>query len=221
MVAFIASLMGELAAGAIAAAKETSNEAVKRGYARRLGLVRDARSRLVHGDTAYAAWRDAGMVVIDVSDRSNPRCIAIAWCSPQRRETGHEGASPAATFMPGNQNRPASCGCAGSLVDSHENVVSEAVEQCGDIGPPSAGVPDPVNAAALDRHETNLSRVVSLADVVHGEAGRPRSTAGRAVGDAEFFAKRAAVIGALVLELGGGEHVIGLRRSRLPSWPPH
>jgi hypothetical protein len=31
---------------------------------------------IVHGDTAYAAWRDAGMVVIDIADRSKPTLIA-------------------------------------------------------------------------------------------------------------------------------------------------
>jgi hypothetical protein len=31
---------------------------------------------IIHGDTAYAAWRDAGMVVIDVTDRSRPQLIA-------------------------------------------------------------------------------------------------------------------------------------------------
>jgi hypothetical protein len=31
---------------------------------------------IIHGDIAYAAWRDAGMVVIDVADRSNPKLIA-------------------------------------------------------------------------------------------------------------------------------------------------
>jgi hypothetical protein len=31
---------------------------------------------IVHGDTAYAAWRDAGMVVLDVADRSKPKLIA-------------------------------------------------------------------------------------------------------------------------------------------------
>ena len=31
---------------------------------------------IVHGDTAYAAWRDAGMVVLDVADRTRPRPIA-------------------------------------------------------------------------------------------------------------------------------------------------
>jgi hypothetical protein len=30
----------------------------------------------VHGDIAYAAWRDAGMVVIDVSDRAKPTLIS-------------------------------------------------------------------------------------------------------------------------------------------------
>ena len=28
---------------------------------------------IIHGDTAYAAWRDAGMVVIDVADRAEPK----------------------------------------------------------------------------------------------------------------------------------------------------
>jgi hypothetical protein len=31
---------------------------------------------IVHGDTAYAAWRDAGMVVLDIADRSRPKLIA-------------------------------------------------------------------------------------------------------------------------------------------------
>ena len=31
---------------------------------------------IIHGDTAYAAWRDAGMVVLDVADRSRPKLIA-------------------------------------------------------------------------------------------------------------------------------------------------
>jgi hypothetical protein len=31
---------------------------------------------IVNGDTAYAAWRDAGMVVLDVADRSKPKLIA-------------------------------------------------------------------------------------------------------------------------------------------------
>jgi hypothetical protein len=31
---------------------------------------------IISGDTAYAAWRDAGMVVIDVADRAKPKLIA-------------------------------------------------------------------------------------------------------------------------------------------------
>jgi hypothetical protein len=31
---------------------------------------------IVHGDTAYAAWRDAGMAVLDVTDRARPRLIS-------------------------------------------------------------------------------------------------------------------------------------------------
>jgi hypothetical protein len=38
---------------------------------------------IIHGDTAYAAWRDAGMVVIDVADREHPRPIVHRnWCPP-------------------------------------------------------------------------------------------------------------------------------------------
>jgi hypothetical protein len=37
---------------------------------------------IVHGDTAYAAWRDAGMVVIDVADRGAPREIVHRNWSP-------------------------------------------------------------------------------------------------------------------------------------------
>ena len=38
---------------------------------------------IIHGDTAYAAWRDAGMVVLDVADRERPKLIAHRnWCPP-------------------------------------------------------------------------------------------------------------------------------------------
>jgi hypothetical protein len=40
--------------------------------ARRYGL----HHAIIHGDTAYAAWRDAGMVVLDVADRAKPQLIA-------------------------------------------------------------------------------------------------------------------------------------------------
>jgi len=36
----------------------------------------------VDGDTAYCAWRDAGMVVLDVADRANPRLITHRNWSP-------------------------------------------------------------------------------------------------------------------------------------------
>jgi hypothetical protein len=38
---------------------------------------------IVHGDTAYAAWRDAGMVVIDIADREKPKLVVHRnWCPP-------------------------------------------------------------------------------------------------------------------------------------------
>jgi hypothetical protein len=37
---------------------------------------------IVHGDTAYAAWRDAGMVVLDVADRAQPKLIVHRNWSP-------------------------------------------------------------------------------------------------------------------------------------------
>ena len=38
---------------------------------------------IVHGDTAYGAWRDAGLVMIDVADRAAPKLIVHRnWCPP-------------------------------------------------------------------------------------------------------------------------------------------
>jgi hypothetical protein len=37
---------------------------------------------IVHGDTAYGAWRDAGLVMMDVSDRSAPKLITHRNWSP-------------------------------------------------------------------------------------------------------------------------------------------
>lgn len=37
---------------------------------------------IVHGDTAYAAWRDAGMVVLDVADRARPKLVVHRNWSP-------------------------------------------------------------------------------------------------------------------------------------------
>jgi hypothetical protein len=37
---------------------------------------------IVHGDTAYCAWRDAGMVVLDIKDRSRPELIVHRNWSP-------------------------------------------------------------------------------------------------------------------------------------------
>lgn len=37
---------------------------------------------IVHGDTAYAAWRDAGMVVLDIADRAAPKLVTHRNWSP-------------------------------------------------------------------------------------------------------------------------------------------
>jgi hypothetical protein len=38
---------------------------------------------IVHDDTAYAAWRDAGMVVLDIADREQPKLVTHRnWCPP-------------------------------------------------------------------------------------------------------------------------------------------
>src|SRR5262249_14272041 len=37
---------------------------------------------IVHGDTAYCSWRDAGLAVVDVSDRSKPKLIVHRNWSP-------------------------------------------------------------------------------------------------------------------------------------------
>jgi hypothetical protein len=37
---------------------------------------------IIHGDTAYAAWRDAGMVVLDIKDRTKPKLIVHKNWSP-------------------------------------------------------------------------------------------------------------------------------------------
>ena len=54
--------------GMNAAAGETPDWPATRRYGLHHAIVR--------GDTAYAAWRDAGMVVLDVADRSQPKLIA-------------------------------------------------------------------------------------------------------------------------------------------------
>ena len=46
--------------------------------ARRYGL----HHAIIHGDTAYAAWRDAGMVVLDIADRARPKLIVHRNWSP-------------------------------------------------------------------------------------------------------------------------------------------
>lgn len=48
------------------------------GTKRRNGL----HHAIVHGDTAYAAWRDAGLVILDIADRARPQQIVHRNWSP-------------------------------------------------------------------------------------------------------------------------------------------
>ncbi len=61
--------------GMNAAAGETPNWPANRRY----GL----HHAIVNGDTAYGAWRDGGLVIMDVADRSAPKLITHHnWCPP-------------------------------------------------------------------------------------------------------------------------------------------
>jgi len=55
-----------------------AGEAPAWAAARRYGL----HHAVIHGDTAYAAWRDAGMVVLDIADRTKPQMIVHRNWSP-------------------------------------------------------------------------------------------------------------------------------------------
>ena len=62
--------------GMNAAAGEKPNWPVPTG---RFGLHHP----IVHGDTAYCSWRDAGLAVVDVADRANPKLIVHkTWFPP-------------------------------------------------------------------------------------------------------------------------------------------
>jgi hypothetical protein len=62
----------------IAGMNLAAGEAPSWPAARRYGL----HHAIIHGDTAYAAWRDAGMVVLDVKDRAKPKLIVHRNWSP-------------------------------------------------------------------------------------------------------------------------------------------
>ncbi len=66
-----------------------------------------------------------------------------------------------------------------------------------------------MDAAALDRHEADAARRFRIGNVIDR---KPRAPVALALGlrGADGLAERAAVIGALVGELGGGEHVLGV-----------
>ena len=66
-----------------------------------------------------------------------------------------------------------------------------------------------MDAAALDRHETDLARRLRLRDVIDREAGAPVALS-LGLRRADGLAEGAAVIGALVGEFGCREHVLGV-----------
>src|SRR6476619_3336476 len=65
--------------GRIPSKEQAAGETPSWPAARRYGL----HHAIIHGDTAYAAWRDAGMVVLDIADRSKPKLITHRnWAPP-------------------------------------------------------------------------------------------------------------------------------------------
>ncbi|WP_437004259.1 LVIVD repeat-containing protein [Streptomyces sp. enrichment culture] len=53
---------------------------------------------IVHGDTAYASWRDGGLTLLDISDRETPRLIAHRTWSPP-----YGGGTHTALPLPGRE----------------------------------------------------------------------------------------------------------------------
>ncbi|MBI3433582.1 MAG: hypothetical protein HY056_00650 [Proteobacteria bacterium] len=63
----------------LAGMNQAQGEATTWPATRRYGL----HHAIVAGDTAYAAWRDAGLVMLDVNDRARPALITQRnWCPP-------------------------------------------------------------------------------------------------------------------------------------------
>ena len=87
-------------------------------------------------------------------------------------------------------------------VDGDQNVIRESVQQGRGIGPPSAGIPDPVQPAALHRHEPDLARGSGIFYVVDRHARRPVLHPCGMLDDLAF------VIGLFVGNVGLGKHVL-------------
>src|SRR5262249_33164982 len=74
-------------------------------------------------------------------------------------------------------------------IDRHEYVVREPVEQRGDIGPAAAGVPDAMNAAALNRHEADAPRPRWIRNVMDSESCGPIARGARRLCRADYFSE--------------------------------
>ena len=119
-------------------------------------------------------------------------------------------------------------------IHGHEDVIGKSVEQGGDIGPRSAGIPDAVDATALDRHEADAAQCLRFGDVIDREprcrrevvhGARPLGIAH--IDDAESFGEHAADVGdaamhhdlhavrsAALLAMGDEAHVARVIRFR-------
>jgi hypothetical protein len=95
-------------------------------------------------------------------------------------------------------------------IHGHEDVIGEAVEQRGHIRPTSARVPDAMNAAALDGHEADAPRRCGFGDVIDRKPRGPVACGAALLCRAHHLAELAFVIGLLIGEFRGREHVLGV-----------
>ena len=150
-----------------------------------------------HDEPAVAPRAVSGIAVDDRMMQAEAAVVAPARRLARRRV--HAGQPVAAGFL---RLRGI------SHVDGHEDVIGEAVEHRRDVGPTASGVPDAVDAAALDRHEADPARLRRVGNVIDRHSRGPVALACRCrLGLPGLIAVRADVISALVLKFRRREHV--------------
>src|SRR5580704_7130212 len=89
-----------------------------------------------------------------------------------------------------------------SHIDANDNEVAESLDQRRGISPPTANIPQSVQAAAVDWHEPDLLGLVWLSDVVNDETCRPVALGCVAAGMLTDVCRLGAVVGLLIGEFG-------------------